>query len=159
MHRIDSRSPFACLFLVPLALATLSLSAALPLAATEPEAATGDEEVVPAKFEKHYLVLLLRPENPPTFGEEESAKIQSAHLGHLHKLWVDGDALIAGQFEVPDDERMRGLVLFRGDLTTEEVRELAEADPAVKAGRLEVQVLPWWHGADILQFAPPAVAD
>ncbi|MDA8017155.1 MAG: YciI family protein [Thermoanaerobaculia bacterium] len=126
-----------------------------PLAATEPATAAEDEEVAPSEFEKHYLVLLIRPENPPTFSDEESAKIQSAHLGHLHKLWVEGDALIAGPFEVPKDERMRGMVLFRGDLSAAEVRALAEADPAVKAGRLEVQVLPWWHGKDLIDFAPP----
>lgn len=156
MHRPEARHPFALLILFALAFAVLG--AALPAAASEPDAA-GDEEATPAKFEKHYLVLLMRPEDPPTFSDEEGAKIQSAHLGHLHKLWVDGDALIAGPFEVPDDERMRGLVLFRGDLATEEVKALAESDPAVKAGRLEVKVLPWWHGEGFIQFTPPPAPD
>lgn len=152
MYRLDVRSLFVLCLVLALGLVPAVLFG------SEPEAAAGDEDVVPAKFEKHYLVLLIRPENPPTFGDEEGAQIQSAHLGHLHKLWVDGDALIAGPFEVPDDERMRGLVLFRGDLTTDEVRTLAESDPAVKAGRLEVQVLPWWHGEGVMQFTPPPSA-
>lgn len=162
MHRSDARQPLALWLVFALMLA--ALATALPALASEPDTTSdeagdkaGDQEVTPAKFEKHYLVLLMRPENPPTFSDEEGAKIQSAHLGHLHKLWVDGDALIAGPFEVPDDELMRGLVLFRGDLTTEEVKALAESDPAVKAGRLEVKVLPWWHGEGFIQFtAPPA---
>lgn len=156
MYRPHAQSPRRVLLILALTLG--ALGTALPAMASEPDA-TGDEEVTPAQFEKHYLVLLMRPENPPTFSDEEGAEIQSAHLGHLRKLWVDGDALIAGPFEVPDDERMRGLVLFRGDLTTDEVKVLAEADPAVKAGRLEVKVLPWWHGKDFIQFTPPHAPD
>lgn len=155
MQRSDARR-YALLILLALALTVLVT--APPAVASEPDV-TSDDEVAPAQFEKHYLVLLMRPENPPTFSDEEGAEIQSAHLGHLHKLWVEGDAVIAGPFEVPDDERMRGLVLFRGDLTTDEVKALAEDDPAVKAGRLEVKVLPWWHGKDFIQFTPPPELD
>lgn len=143
------------LVLLLVGLFSLFVSATLPLGAEEPTAAPEDEAVVPQKFEKHYLVLLMRPEHPTTYEGEESQQIQSAHLAHLYELWADGDALIAGPFEVPDDERMRGLVLFRGDLTTDEVKALAEADPAVKANRLEVKVLPWWHGEGLMQFEPP----
>lgn len=157
-HSVRPTLPHALAFWLLAATAVLvaaSFVAVPPADAAEPEVSAEDAANAPAKFEKHYLVLLLRPENPPTFSDEEGARIQSEHLGHLTKLWKDGDALVAGPFEVPDDERMRGLVLFRGDLTVEEVRALAEADPAVQAGRLEVKVLPWWHAEGAVTFAPP----
>ncbi len=109
----------------------------------------------PAEFETYWMVFLERGDHPPELDKDASAELQRQHLAHLGKLWYDGYSLIAGPFEVPAEEKLRGIVLFRGDLTQDQVAELANADPAVKAGRLKVRVFKWWTGAGVMKFNPP----
>lgn len=106
----------------------------------------------PEEFDKFYMVFLMRGDNPPALDDDAASELQAAHLAHLDRMWRDGYALIAGPFGGGADDPMRGIVLFRGDLDMEKVRELAEADPAVKAGRLRVDVRPWYTGAGYLAF-------
>lgn len=106
----------------------------------------------PTEFDRFYMVFLMRGDNPPDLDEKASRELQASHLEHLDRLWQDGYALIAGPFGGGAEDPMRGIVLFRGDLDIETVRELASADPAVKAGRLKVVVRPWYTGAGYLAF-------
>lgn len=111
-----------------------------------------EEAAPPREFDNYWLVFLERGDDPPELDEEASAKLQRQHLGHLSKVFREGYSLVAGPFEVPADEPLRGIVLFRGDLTEEEVVRLASSDPAVQAGRLKVRVMKWWTGARALRF-------
>jgi len=63
----------------------------------------------------------------------------------------EGYAVVAGPFGDQDDERLRGLVLYRVG-SVGEARRLAEADPAVQAGRLEVEVMTWYTEKGALAF-------
>jgi uncharacterized protein len=47
---------------------------------------------------------------------------------------------------------LRGLSLLR--VGPERARELKEADPAVRAGRYRVKILPWMVPAGAVSFAP-----
>ena len=107
-----------------------------------------------------YLVLLLRGEKADELDGDALAKLQREHLAHMDKLAKDGTILVAGPFDEQDDDRMRGLCLYRAK-SKADARRLAEADPAVKAGRLQVQVQRWWFEKDAVQFptaeaTPPA---
>lgn len=101
------------------------------------------DDVVPTEFDTYWMVFLnageARSQTP-----EEAQKLQMAHLGHLTKLKNDGTIIVAGPFEVDKDHPMRGIVLFPGDTPKEEVERLTKMDPAVKAGRLKVEILKWW---------------
>jgi uncharacterized protein YciI len=99
------------------------------------------EEKSPNKPEMktYYLVFLLKG---PNRGQDstEAAKIQEAHLAHLTKMYNEGKMAIAGP--LLDDQDLRGICVY--DVKTlEEAKALAEADPAVKTGRLKVEVHPW----------------
>ncbi len=61
-----------------------------------------------------------------------------------------GKLVVAGPFDDQTDPRMRGLCIYRTSL--EEARRLAQDDPAVKAGRLEVEVLSWWVEKGAITF-------
>lgn len=110
------------------------------------------EAAPPMEFDKFYMVFLVRPDEPQDHGEERNAELQRQHLGHLTWLWEEGYAHVAGPFGVPADDPLRGIVLLRGDLTMERARELAEMDPRVKAGQLDVEVREWYTGAGYLAF-------
>ena len=57
---------------------------------------------------------------------------------------------VAGPFDDQTDPRMRGLCIYRTSI--DEARRLAQDDPAVKAGRLEVEVLSWWVEKGAMTF-------
>lgn len=111
------------------------------------------------RFDKYWMVFLVRPETPSDYGKERNAELQREHLEHLTWLWEQGYALVAGPFGTSPDDPLRGLVLLRGDLDQARARELAERDPRVKAGQLQVEVRRWFTGAGILAFpkSPPSV--
>lgn len=130
--------------LAPFALAALLL-AALPAAAqppVPPPPAPPAESPAPMVFEQYQLVLLKRPAAPTDYPRERLMEIQQAHLAHMGALGEAGHLVIAGPFSDQEDETLRGLALYQVG-SVEEARRMAEADPAVQAGRLEVEVMTW----------------
>jgi uncharacterized protein len=101
------------------------------------------------QFDQFTVVLLhLRPD-APVHSEEAAAELQDEHLAHLAALHEAGHLLAAGPLADPE---LRGLSIFRTD--PEQTRKLCEQDPAVRAGRLSVTILPWMVPEGALSFAP-----
>ncbi len=97
----------------------------------------GDSTVV---MQKYFLVFLKEGPNRDQ-DKERAMKIQEEHLSHLRKLGEAGKISLAGP--MGDEGEIRGIVVYN-TATMEEAERLAGQDPAVKAGRLIVEVLPWW---------------
>ena len=79
--------------------------------------------------------------------EEESAELQELHLAHLKKMYDLGYADISGPFG--DDGDMRGVTIYNVP-TLKMADSLANADPMVISGRLEIEIHPWWAGKGFL---------
>jgi uncharacterized protein len=94
-------------------------------------------------LEAFELVLLRRPEKAPDYDDAELERIQREHLAHHARLRVSGEVVTNGPVIAPPDPALRGLTFYRtGSL--EQSRRLAEADPAVRAGRLSVEIMTWY---------------
>jgi uncharacterized protein YciI len=102
------------------------------------------------RFDRHTLVLLVRPPDAPELSPEEADALQDAHLAFRADLRDQGYLLGGGPLLDPDDERLRGISLMSVDPAT--ARELCSADPAVRAGRLAVQVMTWMVPAGNIRF-------
>ena len=88
-------------------------------------------------------MFLRRPANAPAYDEAKLEEIQSEHLAYHARLREAGQIVTNGPLAEHIDESLRGLTFYRtGSL--EESRRLAEADPAVRAGRLIVEVMRWY---------------
>ncbi len=135
-------------------LVTLTLFVAVLLAAA-PLQAQDVEGNPPTEFDEYWMVFLVRGDDPPQLDEATSAKLQRRHLAHLSRVHREGYSLVHGPFEVPADEPIRGIVLYRGDLERAKVAELAGADPAVEAGRLKIRIMRWWTAAGAMSFPAP----
>src|SRR5262249_24725430 len=98
----------------------------------------------PAEMTTYQLVFLVRGD--PSVPAERRA-LQERHRGHLKAMHEAGKLVIAGP--LLDDNAIRGICLYKVP-TPEEARTLAEADPAVKVGRLKVEVHPWMVQKGIL---------
>lgn len=92
-------------------------------------------------------MFLRRPASAPDYPEAELDRIQREHLAYHARLRESGQVVTNGPVVGPPDPSLRGLTFYRtGSL--EESRRLAEDDPAVRAGRLEVEIMAW--------YCPPA---
>jgi uncharacterized protein len=95
------------------------------------------------ELEAFELVLLRTPENTPAYDEAELERIQAEHLAHHARLRESGQVVTNGPVRDQPDTSLRGLTFYRtGSL--EQARRLAEADPAVRAGRLVIEIMTWY---------------
>jgi uncharacterized protein YciI len=117
-----------------------------------PKAAEGQAKPEPDPKEKmrtYYMGLLRRG---PAWSAErtpEVVAISKGHMDHIGEMAKSGALLVAGPFldaKGPGD--LVGVFIF-GVATLDEARALAEADPAVKAGRFTVEVKPWMAGVGL----------
>lgn len=89
----------------------------------------------------HTVALLIRPTDVPELPADAAARLQDAHLAHQAGLLDRGHVIAAGPLDGADDERFCGFVVLGVDVDM--ARELYANDPAVRAGRLVVQVMSW----------------
>jgi len=113
------------------------------------------------RFDRYTVILLTLRPDAPVMTDEHAAELQDRHLAHGAALQDRGVILARGPLTDQDDERLRGFSIWSVDAAT--ARKLAEADPAVRAGRLAVNVMTWMMPAGNLQFvqvrAPRSVAE
>ena len=148
------RNPFIRVLAVTgaLALAVAAGSAPAPPATTDsttslspPVKATVTPPGMPAM--RRYVFGILRkgaawkPGSSPALDS-----LQAAHLAHLQSMWKAGKLVAAGPVAGTPD--WRGLLIFSAD-STAPMRELAEQDPSVRAGRLAVDMWTWYAPAGI----------
>jgi uncharacterized protein YciI len=103
------------------------------------------------EFDRYTVVFLLTPPDPPQLGEDAAAALQDAHLNHLAELQAAGHLLAAGPLLGEPGRRFRGISIFKGE--PEQVRELAQRDPAVQAGWFELEVQPWLVPSGAISFS------
>lgn len=91
-------------------------------------------------MQKYFIVFLKSGPNRSQ-SEEEAASLQEKHLAYLGGLYEKGIINLNGP--TGDDSEIRGFSVYNV-ATIDEAKHLANQDPMVKAGRLEVEVHPWW---------------
>lgn len=101
-----------------------------------------------------YYVGLLRKGPAWVAGDTaESRKIQAGHLAHIGKMADAGKLVVAGPFAANAQE-VRGMLIFHKMSSIDEVKALVADDPAVKAGRLVLEVFQWMAAKGI-KIDPP----
>lgn len=103
------------------------------------------------KLVQFYLGLLKKGPGWTAAHTAETEQLYQKHVGYVVSLLGSGKAMIAGPFT--DNKDIRGVIIFRAP-SADEAKAWAEADPAVAAGHLVVEMHPWWS-ADVLKKPEP----
>ena len=102
-----------------------------------------DEETKDTVLMQQYFIAFLKRGPNRSQNKEEADSLQTLHLAHLGRMYEEGYADISGPFG--DDGDIRGITIYNTP-TLEMADSLANMDPMVKAGRLEIEIHPWWAG-------------
>ncbi|WP_051238769.1 YciI family protein [Gaetbulibacter saemankumensis] len=90
---------------------------------------------------QQYFIAFLKAGPIRSQNEEEAELLQEAHVAHLTKMYEMGYADISGP--LGDNSEIRGITIYNVP-TLKMADSLANADPMVKAGRLIIEIHPWW---------------
>ena len=78
-----------------------------------------------------------------------AANIQRAHLDNIIRMAESGELVVAGPYM--DDFDIKGIYVFAVE-TVEEAEALTATDPAIKAGRLVMEMHPWYGPAALMML-------
>lgn len=102
-------------------------------------------DISPAEMEKRiarahpYTIVLLRRGTASRNDGEGNDRIQQEHVRYLMRLLQSGKIVLNGP--ILADHEIRGVSIY--DAGLEEAMAFAKTDPAVQAGYLEIEALPW----------------
>lgn len=91
-------------------------------------------------MQQYFIAFLKRGPNRDQ-PKEVADSLQKLHLEHLGRMYDLGYADISGPFG--DDGDIRGITIYNTP-TQHMADSLAKLDPMVKAGRLAIEIHPWW---------------
>jgi uncharacterized protein YciI len=116
-----------------------------PARTSEPDA----QQREPAEMKEYWFGLIRGGPGAGQHTEEELQELQRAHRANIGRLVEEGKMVLAGPFG--GDGELRGIFVY--DVATEaEARALVDSDPAVAAGRLEVELIPWWGPSRLVEL-------
>lgn len=100
-----------------------------------------DKDTKDTVLMQQYFIAFLKSGPIRSQTKEEADSLQSLHLAHLSSMYQLGYADISGPFG--DDGDIKGITIYNTP-TFEMADSLANMDPMVKAGRLVIEMHPWW---------------
>ena len=100
-----------------------------------------DQETGDTVIMQKYFIAFLKSGPNRSQSKEVADSLQALHMEHLGRMYYEGYADISGPFD--DDSDIQGITIYNVP-TFEMADSLANMDPMVKAGRLVIEVHPWW---------------
>lgn len=90
---------------------------------------------------QQYFMAFLKAGPNRSQNQAVADSLQKLHLEHLGRMYANGFADISGPFG--DDGEIRGITIYNVP-TLKIADSLANSDPMVQAGRLVIEIHPWW---------------
>ncbi len=97
---------------------------------------------------RRYVMALLTAGPNQDQDSARAAELQRGHMDNINRMAEEGQLVLAGPFF--GGSPLRGVYVFDVE-TVEEARALTETDPAIQAGRLEMELHPWYGPAALME--------
>jgi len=117
--------------LLPIVLLLMSASPCLAQTPTAPE----------SKLIQFHMAILKRGPNWSPNPGKDAAAMQKQHVEYVQSLLSSGKVVIAGP--IKDESNLVGVYILRSK-SADEAKGWVDADPAVVAGHVTVEMHPWW---------------
>jgi uncharacterized protein YciI len=98
-------------------------------------------------MKKYVMAFLLRGDRVSEYSPEQRQEIQAGHMANIGKMAEMGKLVLAGPFF--GNEELRGIYIFDVQ-SIEEAKALTEADPAIQAGVLKMDLKEWYGSAALM---------
>ncbi len=98
---------------------------------------------------KTYVMAFLKRGPNRDMDKEKATELQSAHMANIGRLAEAGKLVLAGPFFGDGD--LRGIYIFDVE-TIEEAETLTNSDPAIQAGSLVMELIPWYGSAALMEI-------
>lgn len=98
---------------------------------------------------KQYVMAFLKSGPNRNQSKEEAEIIQKGHMANMTVMAEEGKLVLAGPFM--DDFEIKGIYIFN-TTSIEEAAEWTATDPAIQAGRLEMELHPWYGSAALMEI-------
>lgn len=98
---------------------------------------------------RRYVMAFLKTGPNQDHEPEAVAVLQRGHMEHMRRMADDGKLVMAGPFLGGGE--LRGIFIFAVE-TLAEAEALTAADPAVQAGRLVMELHPWYGSAALMKM-------
>ncbi len=98
---------------------------------------------------KRYVLVLLKTGPNTTTDKPLIDSLFAGHMANIGRLAAEKKLVLAGP--IGRKEKYRGVFVFNVT-TVEAARELTDTDPAIKAGLLEPEFLPWYSSAALMSI-------
>ena len=97
---------------------------------------------------RQYVMAFLKSGPNRSQDSTTAVQLQRAHLDNITKLANEGKLVFAGPFM--DDFDIKGIYIFAVE-SLEEAQRLTSTDPAIEAGRLTMELHPFYGSAALMQ--------
>ena len=100
-----------------------------------------------------YVMVILKAGEQRNQNPERAQALQAGHMANIQQLAEQGLLAVAGPFYATDEADIgsyRGIFILNVS-TLAEAERLVAQDPAVQAGRLTVEMYPWYGSAALKQ--------
>ncbi len=98
---------------------------------------------------KMYVMAFLKAGPNREHSAAKAAELQQAHMHNIRRMAETGDLVLAGPFG-KNDMGIQGIYIFNVT-SIEAAEQLTLSDPAIQAGRLVMELIPWYGSAALLQ--------
>jgi uncharacterized protein len=115
-----------------------------PTAIHDPSATQGMEQ---------YTLVLMKSTDKSTPSALNSADLMKQHFAFVQEMTRRGNMAVAGRFAPGDSGNLWGVEIFR--LAAEQTTKLAQDDPIVRGGRLNLEAHPWITAKGMLAPGQP----
>lgn len=101
---------------------------------------------------KSYVLVILKSGSNTTKDKKVLDSLFTGHMANIKKLAAENKLVVAGPMQ-KNDKQYRGIFILNVK-TTAEANKLLEADPAITAKVLDVELYGWYGSAALPEYLP-----
>jgi uncharacterized protein YciI len=128
---------------------------------SEATANTQYDEVLAKRLEaddygmKSYWFVILKTGLNTTAEKEFITESFRGHMANMGKMVEEGKLIVAGPM-MKNDKTYRGIFILNDPGSEEEIKQMLQTDPAIKAGLLDAEIYKWYGSAALPEYLKAA---